>query len=235
MLLPGLLGSRRDRNLMTEMPGRFRTMRSLAADGMWTAVGAFERGIPFERRLTIEERLAFCLVQSEPTHLLTIHSRDLSYGEMGRMLIRFLNRVERSKSSPSRLVYFGSIARSESGMGGHHAHLLLWEFLWAPMVHRHARELRLGKPRLSQLPCGRESLHEAMQMVTYVLAQQQQVFGSSHHERHTDRLKHKRRFRYPQRETLRKHLPELFTALQLAYSSSTSDMELRQHLPMFSN
>jgi hypothetical protein len=153
-----------------------------------------------------------------------------------RRLVKRLNRdrAKRRPRDPAPLIYVANLARAK-GATGYHVHLLLWDYVHAPTLIGHCKDLGLGLPQLAQLPADAAGNIDYWQQVMYVPAQHEPIFGSDKHERHEDRVKSARRLLYPQKRTLARHCPELLSALEDANDPAVPDETLLARLPRFSS
>ena len=187
--------------------------------------------------MTPNERFVVAVIAAHPTHTLTIHSQDASRSEMTALFRRLVKRINRSliKRSPRRstpLIYVATAACAQ-GSTRYHVHVLLWDYLHAPVVIGHCKALGLGKPQLRQLPADRTDVNYWNQ-VAYVMTQHEPAFGTRHHQRHEPLVRSGRQFMYPQDATLRAHCPQLLSALGDANDPTLSDETLCARLPKFS-
>ncbi len=200
-------------------------------DSLWTTIAVVRRGLPLDRRLTKAERYFFVLADSQPTHMLTIDTKDHARGELLDVWTKRLRpRIERRRSRTTPLPYVATFPRSATH-GGYHIHMLLWDWLLANTLHAQCAELGLGHPRIRTLNWAHGG-HPGADGVAYVLRQEQPVFGSLHHTRHMARPKYKRWLHHPQH--LKDTKPNLFRGLSAAKSASVQDKDLLAMLPMFS-
>lgn len=196
------------------------------------AAFAIEDRLPFSQSLTPKERMAIAITSARPTNLLHIHSLLDRPSFMHRWR-RWVRRMERARRKRP-LIYVATVAKSRRSNGGHHAHVLLWEYLHLPVLKQHCREVRFGRePQIRQLPPN--DLMEVFLPVTYVLGQHEPVFGTTHHYRHEPLPKGARAILLPQRSTLRAKNTKLLDALTSAEDPSVSDFDLVQACPVFSN
>lgn len=198
-----------------------------------TAADALLSGQPFGRLLSYRERLCLGVVATGPTHHLTLDSEDLTRSGMSEAWVKFLKRLNRKKSNPRPLMYLAHPA-VKTGARGYHLHVLLWEFLYLPMVIKAASATGFGGPHITQIPDFKDDLRTSLHMVAYVLGQEDEVFGVGNDGRHRPRPPHKRNYLYPSRRTLAVHSPTLLSAIQQAGDRSLSDGALCEALPMFS-
>lgn len=214
------------------------------------AITALALGRPLARPLTEMERLTVAIAtMARPTHFLTLDSPPgVDHTQAACEWGKLTKRIVRSRSTRRPLIYVGSIA--QSGAGGYHAHMLLWEHLHLGMLRGHLRELRLGRPCIRHIPtttfpagpltiedhvtslC---NLAEVGRTTAYVLGQHEPVFGSDHHRRHAARQRSKRRYLRPLAPTLETHKPELLAAVEAAKDRTVTDVQLVRGVPMFSN
>lgn len=200
------------------------------------------------RPLTPAERIALAVAGTEPTHLLTIDSALRDRSAFDRAWRQLAKRVARRRPYKPPLAYFGTVAQGE-GSGGFHLHMLLWDFLYAPMLIGQTRAVGLGHPDIKQIGAtvlrGRppETLSaverhqlsiDQLQTAAYIVNQHEPAFGRPHHQRHQPRAVGRRRYLYPQRKTLALAQPKLLAALDAARSPTVSDEELIRQLPRFS-
>ncbi len=212
---------------------RYRTLRNQPGGSLWTAIEALHRAYSLGRDMTLRERFLLAFLGCPPTHSLTLHGPPGT--TVADWWVRYRKRINRERASSRTLIYFG-VQADGLGHGGEHLHLLLWDDEWFPfwVFQRHAEESGLGKLHIDQVPDPHVDLLGCAHMVTYVLSQHEPVFGSDHHERHHAPRRHQRRWIRPHRATLRRHRPQLLSALDDAESSSISDKELVSRVLTFS-
>lgn len=211
---------------------RFITAKHRPEEAVFTALVAAQRGLPFSRGLTLEERTCIALLaMAAPTHFLTLHARQLSRTELLSAWERLRKRLGRERGKQP--LYYGCVVRAE-GAKGWHLHVLLWEFIHTPVLHGHARALGLGAPRIEQVPNFAEDGHGALTVLSYVLGQQTPVFGNRAHRRHEGRLPGDHRFIKSRMTTFDKRRPEISAALRAAEDQAQSDLALCRRLPKFS-
>jgi len=203
-----------------------------------TTAQALARGLPLGRPMTSTERRVVAVISAHPTHTLTLHSRDASHPEMTalfRRLIKRLNRylAHRKPLAPVPVIYVATVPRAR-GSDGHHVHAILWDYIHAPTLIGHCKDLGLGKPKLGKLPASSVGDLDYWQQVTYVLAQQEPAFGSDEDRRHENRPRSARRLLYPQKPTLQRHCPQLLSGLEAANDKAVPDETLLSRLPTFS-
>lgn len=199
---------------------------------------ALARGLPLGRAMTSTERHVVAVISAHPTHTLTLHSKDASHPEMAalfRLLVKRLNRhrAKRRPLDPIPLIYVATVPQTR-GAAGYHVHAVLWEYIHAPTLIGHCKDLGLGKPKLRKLPESPVGDLDYWQQVTYVLAQQEPAFGSDEDQRHENRPRSARRLLYPQKPTLQRHCPQLLSGLEAANDKAVPDETLLARLPTFS-
>ncbi len=178
--------------------------------------------------MTDMERIALAVASTYPTHFYTLSSANLTRVELSRCLELMVPRIRRRTSTPKRpIIYFGTVVKGEDH-DGHHLHLLFWKRPHMDTFHGQTKALGLGKGKVKQIE---PTLEDALRVTSYVLGQEQAVFGSKHHWRHGERQKGARRFRRAQRSTLARYQPELFLALDVAKDKSLSDKDMVLRLP----
>jgi hypothetical protein len=210
--------------------GQVRTLANTPESTPHLALWALHRGRPLKRRMTEMERVALAVASAQPTRTATLTTPVASQKELATTWRLFVRRIERRKARPNLpLIYFGSFAEGQGG-GGCHLHLVLWERPYAPTYHGQTKALGLGTPHVDRIA---STPHNVLRVVSYVLSQQEPIFGTTNHLRHRPREKSRRRFVSPQRKTLEAHCPNLFVALNLAKSRSVSDEKLFAELPKF--
>lgn len=190
-----------------------------------------QRGWQLGRVLTAYERIALAVSATCPTHLLTVTTRCDDRADLGRNFELLVRRVRRGARRKVPLVYFGTMARAASASGWH-LHMLLWERPHVASFRCHAEHLGLGRVLDAERIQPATPLN-ALMTVTYVISQQEPVFGRRLERPHEPREKHARRLRYPHAATLREHHPELLHVLDLAKDKSLSDKEMFAALPRF--
>ena len=184
------------------------------------------------RSLTRLERLALATASTQPTHHLTLGTRDMSQPELARAFGLFVRKVERRKHQSGPLIYFGGYGNSK-GNGGYHMHLLLWEK--EPFYKSYMKQARsVGISNCYVDPIGPRT-QDKLCVAQYVFSQQESVFGSHKHSDNEPREKFKRAFISNHAVTLREYHPELFRATELAKDRSVSDEKLFVELPLFIN
>ncbi|MGN6372150.1 MAG: hypothetical protein ACTHM1_04055 [Solirubrobacteraceae bacterium] len=194
------------------------------------ALVALRRGRPLGRPLTLLERIALAVASAAPTHHLVISTTDASRESLARAFTLWVRRLERYKArSYKNLIYIGTAAQG-LGDGGYHLHLLLWNYLHAPVLHGQAKALNLGRSHITKVKADPMNV---LTTVSYVLGQQEEVFGSRKHRLNQPREKGKRHYFHPHLKTLQKHRPELFVALKVAKDKSIPDERFFLLLPSF--
>lgn len=179
------------------------------------------------------ERVALAVTSARPTHTATLTTPGASQKELASTWRLLVRRIERRKArSDLPLIYVGSFAQG-NGDGGYHLHLVLWERPYAPTWQRQMKDLGIGAPHVDRITPS--TPHNVLNTVSYVLSQQEPIFGTTNHLRHQPREKYKRRWIAPQMKTLERYCPDLFVALNLAQSQSVSDERLFAELPKFIN
>ena len=206
------------------MPHGYTSISNHPERSLFTAIGARQRCCPLGRPMTEAERIAIALCSARPSHMLTWHKPvdDRTWKSLWPVVVK---RINRGRDRRDRLTYFGSRACSVT-YAADHIHVLLWDFLWAPMLHKIARQMELGNPDLLRIPS--EPVFATAQVVSYVVGQRTPVFGTKHHLRHEPRSRNERRWFWPQRRTLAKHRPELLAAIENAKCTSLGDSALIQ-------
>jgi hypothetical protein len=187
------------------------------------AIARLSAGEPISPALSDLERLAMAVSATRPSHGLDINSRL----ERDAFMRGFAKLKQRIASERRPLVYVGVVARGK-GDAGYHGHFLLWTSLHYNTIHKHLRELGLGRGLVKVIDYKRPEVVPALRVAAYVFGQEEAVFRSVQHEHHRARPKSARRFLHPQRETLRRLKPELLTALDLAKDPTLSDVALFQ-------
>lgn len=197
------------------------------ADHPEIRMAALADGKPPDRPLSLRERQCIAIASAEPTHHLILSSADLGRDELGAAWGKLRKRIVRKTKRP--LVYVATPACTSRGTG-YHLHVLLWEFIWRPMVVAQAREVGFGdRPFIKQI--GGTPLDRLTQ-TAYAIGQQHPVFGSEHHKANRSREKFKRTTFRSVQTTLRKHNPKLLSALRDAETGSVSDLELLERHPL---
>lgn len=177
--------------------------------------------------------MLLALLDVPPTHLLTLHSKDLDRTGMQRSWSAFKKRIERKIGKPP--IYLAVTAKSAKGEGGQHLHALLWTgYLHAESLQGFARGTGLGAPDIQMLPQEPENQIGRAQMIGYVLGQLGPVFGSKDHLRHAERARSQRRYSTSTRRVLEVRMPELFAALDRARDGSVPDDLVFSATPRFS-
>ena len=190
------------------------------------AVDAARAGFPPHRRLSPAERLAAALLRyASPTHHLTLHGAGLGRKELQRAWEHLRKRLARERPSVGLPLYIGTAVRA-SGADGWHMHLLLWNYVHAPVLHKHVRELGLGSGHIERIPSPEIDPGGALTRIAYVLGQEEPVFGSRHDRRHDDRVAGNHRLLKPQMATLQQRAPGIFAALQAAKDPDVTDETL---------
>lgn len=183
---------------------------------------AVERRRELARPLTIEERRAAAVLISQPTHGLTISSVIEDPAEHSEAFTRFRKRIDRHLGRP--WVYVAVPAR-EKNAKRFHLHCLHWEYIPGGSLRKHSRGSGLGvNPYFERI--ADQSVFDQGDQVLYALAQNEPLFGSTHHRRHRPPPKHSKVFRCPKDKTLDAQRPELLSAFQRAENQSISDLEL---------
>lgn len=224
-------------NMGTQTPGGrqrpYGTMKSLAAENVFTATGALIGGWQLERPMTEVERECLAVANAEPTNFMTLTSKSMSRAEAVEAWTALRKRINRRKPTKRHPLIYITVPACSTRHDGYHLHVLLWEYLHAEsLLLGPARDLGFGSPKIRQIT---PSPMEWMTAAAYTLGQQRPVFGSGHHRRHQAKEKFARTFSTPSRATLEKHCPELLSGLYLARNRSVSDLELVEHLPIFSH
>lgn len=192
-------------------------------------------GKGFQRALTDRERLALALTTAAPTGFFTLDSADMSRAELPKAWDRLIKRLRRALHPSRPLIYLAVPARANATGAGYHVHGLLWEYIHRNTLAKHAREVGFGsEPYIEGVPSPITDALGAVRVLTYVLGQDEGVFGSRVHQRHLPRAAASWALLHPQRGTLRRECPELFTALEVAESPLVSDEMLVQRSPLFS-
>jgi hypothetical protein len=187
----------------------------------------------FPRRLSGLERLSLALTAAAPLSFLTLDSPSMSRDEAIRAYRCFVKRYNRKRSGSTPLIYYATVPRSVGGSAGHHIHALVWEYVPFPVAVGAARAVGLGGPRFS-LITAEQDLYFGLRGVTYVMGQQEPVFGRTHQNRHMAREKHKRAYLNSSRKVIGRHLPQLLAAIDLAKDPMVTDESLVLSLPLFS-
>lgn len=208
------------------------TLRNNPEHDIAMTAAALARGYPLGRPMTLRERLVVAVVSAEPTHMLTIDSKDRSRGPMARDFRKLVKRINRARSKP--FIYVATLARSETG-SGYHIHALLWEYLHVPWLGGHCKDLGLGWPHIDQIPEPGPGDPNTWGPVAYVLTQHGGAFGADQSRRHEPVPKGGRKLLYPQKKTLAGYSPELLSALEMAKDSCVPDETLCSRLPRFSS
>lgn len=192
------------------------------------ALPALQRGEALGRPLTDLERVSLAVTAAKPTHHLILSTVGGGRKDLGDGFRRLVRRIERRKHRS--LIYFGTAAEG-FGEGGFHMHLLFWEYQDMSMYHGQTRAVGLGKPDVERIDPPEPD--NVLRVVSYVLGQQEPVFGTRKHAANQPRKSYKRRFNNPHMKTLEQHRPELFVGLTLAKDKSLSDEALFESLPRF--
>ena len=209
------------------------TLRQHPEASIPTAAAALTRGLKLGRRMTRSERLLVGVISAEPTHLVTVHSKDKSREEMAQLFRRLVKRINRSRGNARPLIYVATIAAAK-GNSRHHVHALLWEYIHASTLGGYCREFGLGWPEIRQLSQEFPGDAEYWASVSYALTQHEPAFGTDHHQRHEPIPKFGRGLLYPHCSTLAEHCPQLLSALDQAKDPAVSDESLCSRLPRFS-
>ncbi len=183
-----------------------------------------------QRPLSQAERICIAVAHAEPTHSITLTSKDLDHEGAAKAFAVWLKQINRRRSRSYPFIYFGTIARSKEGEGGAHIHLLAWEFL--------REDVGQGQSRVSdeatfatwpiQALCGSSALSRSPMPV----GQHESVFGSTNHRSNEPLPKNKRAHLVPQASTIAQVQPQLLSGLELAKDRSVSDIELLEALPI---
>lgn len=196
-----------------------------------TAAWALTDGYPLARPMTHHERLVVAVVSAKPTNTLTIPSKEKTRKQMTRDFRCLVKRINRTRGRP--LIYVATVARAEGGTG-YHIHGLLWEYVHAPTLIGHCKDLGLGKPKLRHIVPAFPGDVNYWAQVSYFLTQHDEAFGYSQQHRHEPVPKSGRKLLSPQGRTLAKQCPDLLSALKMAKDPAVSDETLCSRLPRFS-
>ena len=206
----------------------FPTMRNHPERHPELALWAMRRGLPMGRPLTDLERMALAVASCRPTHHLTITSALAERSEFLGAFAALKKRITRRRARP--LIYVGTVANG-LGDAGYHAHLLLWGYQHLRILKGEARAVGLGHLHIERVRQEPYPAIESVLATTYVLGQEQPVFGSGKYLDNKARARSKRRFLMPQRQTLAEHRPQLLAALDVAIDPTVPDDALLSFLP----
>jgi hypothetical protein len=209
------------------------------------AITTLASGRSLPRPLSEDERLIVAIAAiARPDRHLTLDSPDLDRADVAREWAKLKKRIVRSQTTSAPLIYCGCF--SQSGDGGYHAHMLLWEFVHLNIIHGHLRDLRFGSAKMRRVEpdsitaryagsrvdvADLATLVGTARMTAYVLGQHRPVFDWTVHKRHAPRERNKKWLVRPHDITLQTHRPELLSALRAAESRSTTDVQLVRGLP----
>lgn len=193
------------------------------------------QGKSFKRRLTARERLVLALTSAPPTAFVTLDSAGLSRPEATKAWDLLIKRLRRNLHNPCPPIYLGAPARHKAENAGCHIHALFWHYVHRPTLAKHARAVGFGsEPCIKPVPSPALDDDGCVGVLTYVVAQDEPVFGSTHHDRHAAAEASAWSLLHPQGATLKQHCPQLFTALTSAKSQLVSDKTLAERSPLFS-
>jgi hypothetical protein len=197
--------------------------RALAADAILS-------GTPLPRKLTKQERRTIAVASCLPTHLLTVNS-TASRKEVMHAFSKLKKRILRDRGRP--LMYVGTCARSSTGAGGYHLHLLLWEYKHMKALLPDLRDVGLGGAKIDPLVPNEDTtaIKNAIITAGYVFGQEEPVFGTDKHLKNLLRPKGAYSALKPQGETLAQYHPELLAALDKAKDPALPDDDLLSALP----
>jgi len=166
------------------------------------------------------ERLLVALLAAAPTHILTLHSADMSRPETMAPWARCRKRMQRHRGKP--FIHIASMVKGLDSAGGYHVHALLNEYVHLPVVHGHAHHVEFHA-HLEHFASRPDLGHIAG--ISYVLGQTQSVFGSRHHERHRPRGHGDHRLHHPHERTLAIWAPATLSALTAPTSPAVTDRD----------
>ena len=193
-------------------------------------------GNPFGRPLTPRERLVLALTTAPPTSFVTLNSAALSRREVAKAWDLLIKRLKRNLHSARPPIYLAVPARHSAQTAGYHIHALLWGYMHRSTLAKHARLVGFGpQPWFARVPAPSEDPDDHIVMLSYVLGQDQAVFGNRVHERHAPAERSAWGLLHPQAKTLQQHSPQLFTALTNAKSPQVSDRMLAESSPLFTS
>lgn len=182
-----------------------------------------------QRSLSQAERICIAVAHAEPTHAITLTSKDLDHDGAAKAFAVWLKQINRLRTRSYPFIYFGTIARSKEGEGRAHIHLLAWEFLPKTWVRDRAG---FGRGHIRYLADPGTLRFERFVPVTYAVGQHESVFGSINHRSNEPLPKNKRAHLVPQASTIAQVQPQLLSGLELAKDRSVSDIELLEALPI---
>lgn len=192
-------------------------------------------GKSFARALTPRERLILALTSAPPQAFATLDSAELSRSEVSKAWDRLIKRLKRNLHGSSPPIYLAAPARHKCETAGYHIHVLFWHYVHRPTLAKQARAVGFGpEPWIARVPSADDDADGCVEVLTYVVAQDERVFGSTHHDRHAPAEASAWSFLHPQSATLKQHCPQLFTALTAAKSPQVSDKMLAERSPLFS-
>lgn len=192
------------------------------------------RGNPFGRLLTPRERLVLALTTAPPTSFVTLNSGALSRREATKAWDLLIKRLKRNLHTARPPIYLAVPARHSAQTAGYHIHAFLWGYMHRPTLAKHARLVGFGpQPWFARVPAPSEDPDGHIEVLCYVLGQDQAVFGNTVHERHAPAEHSAWGLLHPQAKTLQQHCPQLFTALTDAKSPQVSDRMLAERSPLF--
>jgi hypothetical protein len=192
------------------------------------------RGKAFERALTKRERLLIALTSAAPTAFVTLDSAALSRREATKAWDLLIKRLKRNLHTAHPPIYLAVPARHSAQTAGYHIHALLWGYMHRPTLAKHARLVGFGpQPWFARVPAPSEDPDDHIEVLSYVLGQDQAVFGTRVHERHAPAERSAWGLLHPHAKTLQQHCPQLLTALTNAKSPQVSDRMLAERSPLF--
>ena len=170
------------------------------------------RGNPFGRPLTPRERLVLALTTAPPTSFVTLDSAALSRRELAKTWDLLIKRLKRNLHTARPPIYLAVPARHSAQIAGYHIHAFLWGYVHRPTLAKHARLVGFGpEPWFALVPAPSDDPDDHIEVLSYVLGQDQAVFGTRVHERHAPAERSAWGLLHPQAKTLQQRIARNFS------------------------